>query len=100
MREVPIYSAPVLNNDLLLIGLHQGDIVLQTIEPASGESGWAFTLEDGAQATVSTNQNQADAEQASEEPLSFTQLLVRQLPFIAAMTLLTLMLFRRRSAEK
>lgn len=93
VRPAPIYAAPVLIDDTILVGVHQGDYPLHALERESLETAWPFSPDSGAAETTS-----AEGEQPEQSPLQrFTSFL---LPFLVAMLLFSLLTRGRQAQQK
>lgn len=93
VREVPVYAQLVPYKDSLLIGLQQGDNLLQALNIDNGSTAWSLMPE----AAVSTASSASEGDE--EEPESFTDQLLRLAPLYLLMTLLMILIMRRRKSE-
>jgi outer membrane protein assembly factor BamB len=94
VREVPIYGSLVPYEDTLLVGLQQGDNLVQALNTDSGNVAWSLVPDAAASTTASSSAQDEETEQQTP-----TQQLIRWLPLYLLMTLLMIMLLRRRQSE-
>lgn len=101
-QPVPIYGPPLFLDDKLIVGIDLGrqSNLLQSLSANNGQADWAFSTEEGATQAVSGTAAGEPETAESEEPPTTSEQIFRLLPMIVSMTLLTFLLFRRKSSAK
>lgn len=94
VREVPIYGPLVPYGDQLLVGLPQGDDLLQIRNADSGTQTGAYAPEGGGRTVAS-----ASSEEEEPEELTPAQQILRWGPLIVSMILFTILLSRRQQPQ-
>lgn len=85
LRPVPIYPAPVIMDDMAVIGVHQSDYILYGLDRDSLAVAWSLSPDASSSGTT------ADGETPQEEQDPLQRITSLLLPFLIAMLLVSLL---------
>lgn len=91
-RPIPIYSSPVLADNLILLGAHQGSDMLYALDRQTYQEKWAFN--------PTAYEKQQQAAQQQGQPTSFFNSPIFNIVLVASVAFLMLSLLRRPGQKK